>query len=65
MRSRSEFDKVDWIFVGAGTTGTLAGVSERLRQEFPESRLWPSSLLGRSLSAVRPERGTYLASERA
>jgi cysteine synthase A len=30
-----EFDKVDWIFVGAGTTGTLAGVSERLRQEFP------------------------------
>ena len=30
-----EFDKVDWIFVGAGTTGTLTGVSERLRQEFP------------------------------
>ena len=30
-----EFDKVDWVFVGAGTTGTLAGVSERLRQEFP------------------------------
>jgi cysteine synthase A len=30
-----EFDKVDWIFVGTGTTGTLAGVSERLRQEFP------------------------------
>ena len=31
----SEFDKVDWIFVGAGTTGTLAGVSARLRQKFP------------------------------
>jgi cysteine synthase A len=30
-----EFDKVDWVFVGTGTTGTLAGVSERLRQEFP------------------------------
>jgi cysteine synthase A len=30
-----EFDKVDWIFVGTGTTGTLAGVSERLRKEFP------------------------------
>lgn len=30
-----EFNKVDWIFVGAGTTGTLAGVSERLRQVFP------------------------------
>ena len=31
----SEFDSVDWIFVGTGTTGTLAGVSERLRQKFP------------------------------
>src|SRR5208337_1365947 len=30
-----EFDKVDWVFVGSGTTGTLAGVSERLRHEFP------------------------------
>ncbi len=30
-----EFDKVDWVFVGAGTTGTLGGISERLRQEFP------------------------------
>jgi N-(2-amino-2-carboxyethyl)-L-glutamate synthase len=30
-----QFDKVDWMFVGSGTTGTLAGVSERLRQVFP------------------------------
>ncbi len=30
-----EFDKVDWVFVGTGTTGTLAGISERLHQEFP------------------------------
>jgi cysteine synthase A len=30
-----EFDRVDWIFVGTGTTGTLAGVSERLRPKFP------------------------------
>jgi N-(2-amino-2-carboxyethyl)-L-glutamate synthase len=30
-----EFDKVDWVFVGTGTTGTLAGISERLRQVFP------------------------------
>jgi cysteine synthase A len=34
-----EFDKVDWVFVGTGTTGTLAGVSERLRQEFPEIKV--------------------------
>ena len=30
-----EFDKVDWVFVGAGTTGTLAGISERLHHVFP------------------------------
>jgi len=30
-----EFNKIDWVFVGAGTTGTLAGISERLRHKFP------------------------------
>lgn len=34
-----EFEKVDWIFVGAGTTGTLAGVSERLRVAFPHIKI--------------------------
>ncbi len=34
-----EFEKVDWIFVGAGTTGTLAGISERLRHEFPRIKI--------------------------
>ena len=40
-----EFEKVDWVFVGTGTTGTLCGVSERLRQEFP----------GIKVVAVEPE----------
>ena len=34
-----EFEKVDWIFVGAGTTGTLAGISERLGHEFPKIKI--------------------------
>jgi cysteine synthase A len=34
-----EFDKVDWVFVGTGTTGTLAGISERLHQEFPRIKI--------------------------
>ena len=34
-----EFDRVDWVFVGAGTTGTLAGISERLRREFPRIKV--------------------------
>jgi len=31
-----EFDKIDWMFVGAGTTGTLAGICEGLRLKFPK-----------------------------
>ena len=34
-----EFAKVDWVFVGTGTTGTIAGVAERLRQEFPSIKV--------------------------
>ncbi|WP_139247938.1 2,3-diaminopropionate biosynthesis protein SbnA [Hyphomicrobium sp. CS1GBMeth3] len=34
-----EFGTVDWIFVGAGTTGTLAGISEQLRQTYPKIRI--------------------------
>jgi N-(2-amino-2-carboxyethyl)-L-glutamate synthase len=30
------FDRVDWVFVGAGTTGTLGGVAERRRRDFPK-----------------------------
>ena len=34
-----EFERVDWVFVGTGTTGTLAGVSERLHQRFPDIKV--------------------------
>jgi 2,3-diaminopropionate biosynthesis protein SbnA len=34
-----EFAKVDWVFVGTGTTGTLAGISERLHQVFPSIKV--------------------------
>ena len=34
-----EFNQVDWVFVGTGTTGTLAGVSERLRHKFPKIKV--------------------------
>ncbi|MDW6023711.1 2,3-diaminopropionate biosynthesis protein SbnA [Mesorhizobium sp. BAC0120] len=34
-----EFDHVDWVFVGTGTTGTLAGISERLHQKFSSIRV--------------------------
>jgi len=34
-----EFGNVDWLFLGAGTTGTLAGVSERLRVVYPKMKI--------------------------
>ena len=34
-----EFEKVDWIFVGSGTTGTITGVAERLREAFPKIKV--------------------------
>jgi N-(2-amino-2-carboxyethyl)-L-glutamate synthase len=34
-----EFERVDWIFVGAGTTGTLAGICEGLRTYFPHVKI--------------------------
>lgn len=33
------FKAVDWVFIGAGTTGTLGGVSETLREKFPNVRV--------------------------
>ncbi len=34
-----EFKNVDWVFVGAGTTGTLCGICERLHDEFPSIKI--------------------------
>jgi cysteine synthase A len=33
------FDTVDWVFAGAGTTGTLGGISEQLRRTFPKIKI--------------------------
>lgn len=34
-----EFEHIDWVFIGAGTTGTLGGVSETLRKTFPDVKI--------------------------
>jgi 2,3-diaminopropionate biosynthesis protein SbnA len=53
-----EFDKVDWLFVGTGTTGTLCGVSERLRQEFPDIKVVAVEPVGSVTFGGRPGRRT-------
>jgi 2,3-diaminopropionate biosynthesis protein SbnA len=54
----AEFDKVDWLFVGTGTTGTLCGVSERLRQEFPAIKIVAVEPVGSVTFGGRPGRRT-------
>ena len=49
-----EFDKVDWVFVGSGTTGTLTGVSERLRAEFPKIKVVAVEPVGSVTFGGRP-----------
>jgi len=34
-----EFERVDWLFVGAGTTGTLGGVCKTLRDYYPSIKI--------------------------
>ena len=34
-----EFDKVDWMFIGSGTTGTITGVAKGLRKAFPNIKI--------------------------
>jgi len=54
----AEFDKVDWLFVGTGTTGTLCGVSERLRQEFPSIKIVAVEPVGSVTFGGKPGRRT-------
>jgi 2,3-diaminopropionate biosynthesis protein SbnA len=54
----AEFDKVDWLFVGTGTTGTLCGVSERLRQVFPGIKVVAVEPVGSVTFGGRPGRRT-------
>jgi len=54
----AEFDKVDWLFVGTGTTGTLCGVSERLRQKFPSIKVVAVEPVGSVTFGGRPGRRT-------
>ena len=60
-----EFDKVDWIFVGTGTTGTLAGVSERLRQKFPGIKVVAVEPVGSVTFGAGPAKETSPALARA
>jgi N-(2-amino-2-carboxyethyl)-L-glutamate synthase len=60
-----EFAKVDWAFVGIGTTGTLSGISERLHQEFPRIKIVAVRSVALPHSEARTAKETSLTLARA
>src|SRR5256886_8364443 len=35
----ADFDSLDYVFIGVGTAGTIAGVSRRLKEHYPRIRV--------------------------
>lgn len=52
----TQFPKLDFIFIGAGTTGTLAGCTERLRQDAPDTRIIAVDSIGSVNFGGQPSR---------
>src|SRR4029453_14302890 len=52
----AEFDKVDWLFVGTGTPGTLGGVSDRFRIKFPSIKVVAVEPVGSVTFGGKPQR---------
>lgn len=49
-----QFKQVDWVFIGAGTTGTLGGVSECVRQAYPNVKIVAVEPVGSVTFGGRP-----------
>ena len=52
----TQFPNLDFIFIGAGTTGTLAGCTERLRKDSPDTRIIAVDSVGSVNFGGRPSR---------
>jgi cysteine synthase A len=56
----ADFDSLDYVFVGVSTAGTIAGVSRRLKEHYPNIQIIavdteaPSSLVGHRASVIFP-----------
>ena len=59
----AEFERVDWVFVGTGTTGTIGGISEKLRSEYPGIKVVAVEPVGSVTSGERQESARSPGSE--
>lgn len=50
------FDELDYIFIGAGSCGTLAGVSKRLKERFPEITVVAVDTVGSVIFGDKPRK---------
>lgn len=55
----NEFKKVDYLFIGAGTTGTLVGCAQYFHQHSPETKLIAVDSIG-SITFGTPSQARYL-----
>lgn len=52
----AQFPELDFVFIGAGTTGTLAGCTERLREDAPDIRIIAVDSIGSVNFGGKPSR---------
>src|SRR5258708_21245049 len=50
----ADFDSLDYVFIGVGTAGKIAGVSPRLKEEYPHNRGIPVGAAGSALFGGAP-----------
>lgn len=50
----SEFDELDYLFVGVGTGGTISGLSRRLKQRFPQMTVVAVDAVGSAIFGQEP-----------
>jgi cysteine synthase A len=50
------FDKLDYIFIGVSSCGTIAGLSRRLKEEFPEIKIIAVDVEGSAIFSQNPHK---------
>src|SRR6266540_2618278 len=52
----AEFDSLDYVFIGVGTAGTIAGVSRRLKEHYPNIRIIAADTQGSVIFGDAPRK---------
>jgi len=52
----ADFDTLDYVFIGVSTAGTIAGVSRRLKEQYPRVRIVAVDSEGSAIFGARPRK---------